>query len=66
MRLKKEEPRSGKEKSKIAYTFSDLDIDLVKGKFLPIVAFFVRGTSFVLSENVCTTHGLAKGTKGIF
>ena len=67
MRLRKDEPRSGKEKSKIAYTYTDLDIDpsFVKGKFLPLVGFFVRGASCVLSENLCTTLGYAKGTKGI-
>ena len=67
VRLRKDEPRSGKEKSKIAYTYTDLDIDpsFVKGKFLPLVGFFVRGASCVLSENLCTTLGYAKGTKGI-
>ena len=67
VRLTKDEPRSGKEKSKIAYTYSDLDIDpsFAEGKFLPLVGFFVRGASCVLSENLCTTLGYAKGTKGI-
>ena len=67
MRLRKDEPRSGKGKSRNAYTYTDLDIDpsFVKGKFLPLVGFFVRGASCVLSENLCTTLGYAKGTKGI-
>ena len=67
MRLRKDEPRSGKGKSKNVYTYTDLDIDpsFVKGKFLPLVGFFVRGASCVLSENLCTTLGYAKGTKGI-
>ena len=67
VRLRKDEPRSGKEKSKIAYTHTDLGIDpsFVRGKFLPLVGFFVRGASCVLSENLCTTLGYAKGTQGI-
>ena len=37
----------------------------MKGQFLPLVGFFVRGASCVLSKNLCTTLGYAKGTKGI-
>ena len=50
VRLRKDEPRSGKAKSKIAYTYTELDIDpsFVEGKFLPLVAYFVRGASCVL------------------
>ena len=67
VRLKKAERRSGKAKPKISYTYTDLSIDpsLVKGKFSPLLGFFIRGASCVLSENLCTTLGYAKGTKGI-
>ena len=67
VRLRKAEPRSGRSKRKIAYTYADLDIDpsMVKGRFSPLLGFFVRGASCVLSENLCTTLGYAKGTKGI-
>ena len=37
----------------------------MKGKYSPLLGFFVRGASCVLSENLCTTLGYAKGTKGI-
>ena len=67
VRFRKVERTSGKAKPKIAYTYTDLDIDpsLVRGKFSPLLGFFVRGASCVLSENLCTTLGYAKGTKGI-
>ena len=67
VRLTKGEPSSGKAKPKNVYTYTDLDIDpsFVRGKFSPLLGFFVRGAPFVLSENLCTTLGYAKGTKGI-
>ena len=37
----------------------------MKGKYSPLLGFFVRGASCVLSENLCTTLGYAKGTQGI-
>ena len=67
VRIRKPQRRAAKGKRKIVYTYNDLDIDpsLVKGKFAPLLGFFVRGAPFVLSENLCTTLGFAKGTKGI-
>ena len=67
LRIRKVEPRSAEAKRKIAYTYNDLDIDpsLLKGKYSPLLGFFVRGASIVLSENLCTTLGYAKGTRGI-
>ena len=67
VRIRKVEQRSGEAQRKIAYTYTDLDIDpsLLKGKYSPLLGFFVRGASCVLSENLCTTLGYAKGTRGI-
>ena len=67
VRIRKVEPRSVEAKRKIAYTYTDLDIDpsLLKGKYSHLLGFFVRGASCVLSENLCTTLGYAKGTRGI-
>ena len=48
---------SGKSSREAIYT--NLEID-------PALFFFVRGAPCVLSENLCTTLGYAKGTKGIF
>ena len=57
VRIQKAERRSRKAKRKIAYTYRGLDIDhsLLKGKYSPLLGFFVRGASCVLSENLCTT-----------
>ena len=48
------------------YTNLDLDPSLLKGKFTHLHCFFVRGAPCVLSENLCTTLGYAKGTQGIY
>ena len=60
-----QEPRG--KKQKIAYTYRDLDIDpsFLKGKYSALLGFFVRGAPCVLSENLCTALGYAKGTQGI-
>ena len=68
MRIRKVEPRSVEAKRKIAYTYTDLDIDpsLLKGKYSHLLGFFVRGAPCVLSANLCTTLGYAKGTQGTY
>ena len=59
MRIRKVEPRSGEAQRKIAYTYTDLDVDpsLLKGKYSPLLGFFVRGAPCALSENLCTRLG---------
>ena len=65
--IRKTDRRSGKAERKVAYTYSGLDIapSLLKGRYSPLLGFFVRGASCVLSETLCTTRGYAKVTKGI-
>ena len=67
VRIRKKERSLGKAKRKTAYTYTNLDVDpsLLKGKYSPLLGFFVRGAPCVLSENLCTTLGYAKGTQGI-
>ena len=56
---------SGKSTAEAIYTNLDIDPVLLKGKFSHLRGFFVRGAPCVLSENLCTTLGYAKGTQGI-
>ena len=67
VRIRKKERSLGKAKRKTAYTYTNLDVDpsLLKGKYSPLLGFFVRGAPCVLSENLCTRLGYAKGTQGI-
>ena len=57
---------SGRASRKAIYTNLEIDPLLLKGKFSHLRGFFVRGAPCVLSENLCTTLGYAKGTQGIF
>ena len=57
---------SGKASREAIYTNLDLDPALFKGKFSHLRCFFVRGAPCVLSENLCTTLGYAKGKQGVF
>ena len=57
---------SGRANRKAIYTNLEIDPLLLKGKFSHLRGFFVRGAPCVLSENLCTTLGYAKGTQGIF
>ena len=54
---------SGKSTAEAIYTNLDIDPVLLKGKFLHLRGFFVRGAPCVLSENLCTTLGYAKERK---
>jgi len=67
VRIRKAERRFGKAERKIGYTYSSLHIDpsLLKGKYSPLLGFFVLAAYCVLSENLCTTFVYAKGTEGI-
>ena len=49
------------------WVYKDLDIDtsFLTGKFRNLSCYFVRGAKCVLSENLCTTLGFAKGTQGV-
>ena len=60
--------RSEKSKRKTKYTYANLEVDpsLLKGVYSNLRCFFVRGAPCVLSENLCTTLGYAKGTRGTF
>ena len=57
VRIRKVEKRSGEAQRKIAYTYSDLDFDpsLLKGKYSPLLGFFVLGAYCILSE-ICALH----------
>ena len=57
---------SGKSSREAIYTNLEIDPALLKGKYSHLRCFFVRGAPCVLSENLCTTLGYAKGTQGIF
>ena len=58
--------KSGKKGRKTTYTYTSLGLDssLLKGKYSNLCCYFVRGAPCVLSENLCTTLGYAKGTRG--
>ena len=58
--------KSGKKGRKTKYTYTNLGLDssLLKGKYSNLCCYFVRGAPCVLSENLCTTLGYAKGTQG--
>ena len=60
--------KSGKKGRKTKYTYTNLGLDssLLKGKYSNLCCYFVRGAPCVLSENLCTTLGYAKGTQGTF
>ena len=60
--------RSGKKGRKTTYTYTNLGVDssLLKGKYTHLCRHFVRVAPCVLSENLCTTLGYAKGTQGTF
>ena len=57
--------RSGKVGGRIVYSDLDIDCTLLTGKYTKLCRYFVRGARCVLSENLCTTLSLAKGTQGV-
>ena len=57
--------RSGKVGKRIVYSDIKIDSTLLSGKYMNLSTHFVRGARCVLSENLCTTLGYAKGTQGI-
>ena len=56
--------RSGKVGRNPIYSNLDVDSSLLTGKYSHLSCFFVRGAKCVLSENLCTSLGYAKGTQG--
>ena len=57
--------RSGKVGRDSVYANLEVDTSLLKGKYSYLCCFFVRGAKCVLSENLCTSLGYAKGTQGV-
>ena len=47
------------------YSPLDVDEETICGKYSVLKKYFVRGAPCVLSDNLATEKGLAKGTKGI-
>ena len=47
------------------YSALDVDEETLSGKYSVLKKYFVRGAPCVLSDNLATEKGLAKGTKGI-
>ena len=56
--------RSGGRGRSIKYDPLDVDEETLTGKYAVLNKYFVRGAPCVLSENLATEKGLAKGTKG--
>ena len=57
--------KSGGRGRNIKYSPIDVDEATLCGKFSVLQKYFVRGAPCVISENLATEKGLAKGTKGI-
>ena len=57
--------KSGGRGSNIVYSPLDVDEATICGKYSVLKKYFVRGAPCVLSDNLATEKGLAKGTKGI-
>ena len=57
--------RSGKVGRKVIYSDLEVDESLLTGKYRTLSRYFVRGAKCVLSENLCTSLGFAKGKNGI-
>ena len=57
--------RSGKVGRDYTYTNLEVDPSLLVGKYSYLCCYFVRGAKCVLSENLCTSLGYAKGTQGL-
>ena len=57
--------KSGGRGQNILYSPLDVDEATLSGKYSVLKKYFVRGAPCVLSDNIATEKGLAKGTKGI-
>ena len=57
--------RSGGRGRNVKYGPLDVDEETLNGKYSFLKKYFVRGAPCVLSDNLCTEKGFAKGTKGI-
>ena len=57
--------KKGGRGSNILYSPLDVDEETICGKYSVLKKYFVRGAPCVLSDNLATEKGLAKGTKGI-
>ena len=57
--------RSGKVDREVIYSDLGVDSSLLCGKYTKLACYFVRGARCVLSENLCTALGFAKGTQGV-